>query len=530
MTRKILFVLLLIGFSTSALIAQNNAVTMLDKALSGVVTVAVYERGTTKKTLGFRGNASDIAYQKVLDISKAQGSGSGFVVQYGGKFYVITNAHVVEQATDKEGSLYVYSISQKEYKVKILGGDTFYDIAVLEFIDNPGSEMTPLKFRKSEARIGEQVYAIGNPLGDYPYTVTEGIISAKNRVRGGLTGKFGFLQTTATVIWGNSGGPLVDMNGDVVGINSQIAFAEKNNTQIWQPQINFALEGTLSDKLVNDVLTNNGLVKRAFLGVEISRQKLNPNAQQQQRNPYNRYQKPPGGELENGWGNPYEKQREEPEINPNPVISGVLAEGPAYDKLSAYIGYTVKEINNTEIRNTEEALGVLEKVKPGETVVFDLERNGNRAKVSVTSRTLNASTAALIGKHVARQWGADLTQQNENVYFNIKDKNTYSNYQKNATEVINFLDQNGSAASSSMLFNQDWQIVGAGIVTQGTQIVFKTKDMADLGAALKLAGTTGIIDLLLFRRYGDPNDDRSYIRKRFVFSGEDSIYKETVWY
>jgi S1-C subfamily serine protease len=529
MTKKILLLATIVCAAFQGLWAQSSAVNMLDRALSGVVTVAVYERGTTKKTLGFRGNASDIAYQKVLDISKAQGSGSGFVVQYGGKYYVITNAHVVEQATDKEGSLYVYSISQKEYKVKILGGDTFYDIAVLEFIDAPGSEMTALKFRKTEARIGEQVYAIGNPLGDYPYTVTEGIISAKNRVRGGLTGKFGFLQTTATVIWGNSGGPLVDGNGDVVGINSQIAFAEKNNTQIWQPQINFALEGTLSDKLVNDVLTNNGLVKRAFLGIEISRQKLNPNAQQQ-RTPYNRYQKEQEGELNNGWGNPYQKQREQPEVNPNPVISGVLAEGPANDKLSPYIGYTVKKINNVDIRNTEEALGALEKVKPGETVTFELERNGNKVNVSVTSRTLNASTSALIGKYVARQWGADLSQNNDNVFFSIKNKNAYSSYQKNATELINYLDQNGTAASSDMLFNQDWQIVGAGIVTQNAQVVFKTKDMADLGAALKLAGTTGVVDLLLFRRYGDPNDDRSYIRKRFVFSGEDSIFKETVWY
>jgi len=169
-------------------------------------------------------------------------------------------------------------------------------------------------------------------------------------------------------------------------------------------------------------------------------------------------------------------------------------------------------------------------VKPGETVTFELERNGNKVNVSVTSRTLNASTSALIGKYVARQWGADLSQNNDNVFFSIKNKNAYSSYQKNATELINYLDQNGTAASSDMLFNQDWQIVGAGIVTQNAQVVFKTKDMADLGAALKLAGTTGVVDLLLFRRYGDPNDDRSYIRKRFVFSGEDSIFKETVWY
>jgi S1-C subfamily serine protease len=140
-----------------------------------------------------------------------------------GTKYVITNAHVIENALDEEGSIYVYSINRTKYEVKVLGGDSFYDIAVLEFVDTPGPEITTVKFKTEEPRLGEPVYAIGNPLGEYPYSVTDGIISAKNRVRGCYTGKFGFLQTTATVIWGNSSGPLVDAKGDVAGINSQIS-------------------------------------------------------------------------------------------------------------------------------------------------------------------------------------------------------------------------------------------------------------------------------------------------------------------
>lgn len=506
---KISILILMLTITLQHVLAQpvSKNAEMLDKTLSSVVTVAVYDRTTTKKSLGFRGDA-DIAYQKVLDLSDSKGSGSGFVIQYAGKYYVVTNAHVVEQASDKAGALYVYSINQTKYEAKILGGDSFYDIAVLEFIDKPGSEISSVKFRKSEARVGEQVYAIGNPLGDYPYTVTDGIVSAKNRVRGGLTGKFGFIQTTATIIWGNSGGPLVDVNGDVLGVNSQIAFAKQGNQQIWQSQINFALEGTLSEKLVMDILTNNGLVKRAFVGVEISRMKMD---ESQKRNKGNF-----------GFS--------APEINEDPVLSGVLPESPAYSQLSRYVGYTVKSINNTSIRNTEEALGILEKVTPGQSIQFGLEMNGNKVNVTAATRTLNESTLSLIGQYVARKWGANITQQNNTVFLNIFDRNIYGSYQKNATEQIIYLDQNASKAPAEMLLNQEWRIIGAGIYEQNVQIIWKTTDLSDLGAALKLAGTVGAIDLVLFRKMGDPNDSRSYIRKRFVLSGEDSILKETVWY
>ncbi|MDX5320203.1 MAG: trypsin-like peptidase domain-containing protein, partial [Bacteroidota bacterium] len=249
----------------------QHAPDMLEKAISSVVTVAVYKTEDVKQALGYRG-ISDKAYEKVLDLSDSKSSGSGFVIERNGKKYVITNAHVIEHASTDADALYVYSIDRTKYQVKVVGGDSFYDLAVLEFITPPGKEIEVIDFRKEDARIGEQVYAIGNPLGEYPYTVTDGIISAKNRVRGGITGKFGFLQSTATVIWGNSGGPLVDAQGKVLGINSQIAFAKRGGTQIWQPQINFALEAEISNRLINDILSNNGLVKRAWLGLEVVQQ------------------------------------------------------------------------------------------------------------------------------------------------------------------------------------------------------------------------------------------------------------------
>lgn len=397
--------------------AQNSpAVKMVDYALISVVTVAIYETDVAMKPLGFRGNSNELAYSKALDLTGAKSSGSGFVIKKNNKLYVLINAHVVQDAADTDGSIYIYSIGYNKYNMKLVGGDSFNDIAVLEFINEPGSEITSIKFRTADVSVGEQVFAIGNPLGDYPYSVTDGIISAKNRVRGGLTGKFGFLQSTATVIWGNSGGPLVDMAGDVVGINSQIAFADRDDNPLWQPQINFALKAGLSERLVNDIISNYGLVKRAYLGIEISQFKMD-----------SYYEKKYGSS-------------DKEEINPLPFISGTLPGGAASSALSAYVGYTIISINNESVRNVEEALGALEKAKPNDDISFNLIKNGQNAVVKLRSGTSNVSTSSLIGKYAVSRWGGRSSSDNNMLSLNFTDKDAYAGFRNKATESITLLN------------------------------------------------------------------------------------------
>src|SRR5688500_2890125 len=129
-----IFLLLLLHFFF-VLNSDAQAVSdMLEKALPSVVTVVVYkaDSGNIKKMLGFntRGHADpDIAYKRILELKGIRGSGSGFIIRYNDKKYVITNLHVVEHAADD--GIYAFTISQKKYLMKLLGGDTFYDIAVL---------------------------------------------------------------------------------------------------------------------------------------------------------------------------------------------------------------------------------------------------------------------------------------------------------------------------------------------------------------------------------------------------------------
>ena len=144
---------------------------------------------------------------------KASALGSGFIIDEKG--LVITNNHVIKGAED----ILVRFNDDKEYSAKIIGSDPLSDIAVLQ-IDSD-DRFTPVKFGNSDkARIGDWVIAIGNPFG-LGGTVTAGIISARNRSIG-LTRYEDYIQTDASINSGNSGGPLFDMKGDVIGINTAI--------------------------------------------------------------------------------------------------------------------------------------------------------------------------------------------------------------------------------------------------------------------------------------------------------------------
>ena len=144
---------------------------------------------------------------------KSYALGSGFIIKETG--IVVTNNHVIQDAED----ILVRVDGDKEYKATVIGSDPLSDIAVLQ-IDSK-EKFIPVKFGDSaKARIGDWVIAIGNPFG-LGGTVTAGIISARNRSIG-LSRYEDYIQTDASINSGNSGGPLFDMKGDVIGINTAI--------------------------------------------------------------------------------------------------------------------------------------------------------------------------------------------------------------------------------------------------------------------------------------------------------------------
>ena len=184
---------------------------------------------------------------------KASALGSGFIID--SKGIVITNNHVIANAED----IVVTVNGDKDYRAKVIGADPLSDIAVLQ-IDSK-EKFIPVNFGNSDkARIGDWVIAIGNPLG-LGGTVTSGIISARNRSIG-LSRYEDFIQTDASINSGNSGGPLFDMSGDVIGINTAILGKSGNIG------IGFSIPSNSAKKVINQLI-EFGETKRGWLGVRI---------------------------------------------------------------------------------------------------------------------------------------------------------------------------------------------------------------------------------------------------------------------
>ena len=143
---------------------------------------------------------------------KATSLGSGFIIEKNGT--VVTNNHVIANADD-----IIVRVNDKEYEAEVLGSDPYADVAVLKI--KSSEKFKPVEFGNSDkARVGDWVVAIGNPFG-LGGTVTSGIISARNRDIN-LTRYDDFIQTDASINQGNSGGPLFNLDGKVIGINTAI--------------------------------------------------------------------------------------------------------------------------------------------------------------------------------------------------------------------------------------------------------------------------------------------------------------------
>ncbi len=208
---------------------------------------------------GERGRGGDEQDYREFEVP---GSASGFIFDDAG--YIMTNNHVVMGANEVEVTL----TDGREFKATVVGQDPNTDIAVIKI---EGDDLPSLRLGDSDdLRVGDWAIAVGNPL-DLEGTVTVGVISAKGRVnlniRGGAPLYQDFIQTDASINFGNSGGPLVNIKGEVIGINSAV------NAQA--DGIGFAIPINLA-KDVSDALISEGKVVRGFLGVrpqEITRER-----------------------------------------------------------------------------------------------------------------------------------------------------------------------------------------------------------------------------------------------------------------
>jgi serine protease Do len=274
--------------------------------------------------------------------------------------YIVTNNHVVENADE----IIVRLENENESVAKVIGRDAKTDLALIRIEDH--DDLQPAKLGDSDAlKVGEWVMTIGNPFG-LQHTVTAGIVSAKGRHIGGPYDNF--IQTDASINPGNSGGPLINTQGEVVGINTAIFTRSGGNVGI-----GFAIPTNLAKEVLAE-LREKGKVTRGWLGVMI--QQVTP-------------------EIAESLG--LEESR-------GALVADVLEDGPAKNA-GVKTGDVIIRFDGKQVKDSAELPLMVARTPVGKKVVVDVVRNGKEKRIRVEIGELHEEEVEVLASGEAEQFG-----------------------------------------------------------------------------------------------------------------------------
>ena len=357
--RGLIFILAATILPVASALAQigNSYADLVEKLQPSVVNISTTnllseETEEQDENLGII--SSNPVIQKYFAPQKSEHTslGSGFVIDEKG--YILTNNHVIENAKE----IWVTLADESRLQAKLVGADSKTDSAIIK-IDSPKS-LTPVKLGDSDKiRVGDWIIAIGNPFG-LGGSVTAGIVSAKSRdIEAGSYDNF--IQTDASINQGSSGGPMFDMNGEVIGVNTAI-FSTSGGSM----GIGFATPINLL-KFVIEEIKSKGRVERGWLGIRI---------QPQSRDMASSIaQKVPSGVM----------------------ISSVSGNSAA-QKAGIEAGDVIIALNGAEVLNPKEFSRKIAETSPGQKIKLDIWRNSQ-----VTRFDLIVEKMPEENKHIAKQ-------------------------------------------------------------------------------------------------------------------------------
>lgn len=301
------------------------------KPLSTVAdnVVAIEVEGSSNKSPKGYINRQFKAYHSIKNLDGRIESGSGFFYRYRGSLYVVTNAHVIDGALRNGIRALKNGIP---YSLREIGGDTFYDIAVLA-LTNPqqGQYFDGLQFSRYRLEINQPVYAVASPPG-IPDYVESGKISAVNLELSHIAGHHHYVESSARIIPGCSGSPLVNEQGEVVGINTKRDQAGARY---------FAIHGAFAERLIQSIIDNRGRVRRAYLGLQLQQNRKNMQA--------------PPTSL--------------------PLIQGIVPNSPASSYANDFQGAYLSSFNEYRIETVQDFLLAMEGIEAGHRVSLGISKN-----------------------------------------------------------------------------------------------------------------------------------------------------------
>jgi len=292
--------------------------------------------------------------------------GSGVIVSADG--YIVTNNHVVSKATQIEVNL----SDHRNFKGKVVGADPQTDIAVVK-IDAHNLPVVPFG-DSNEMKVGDTVMAFGNPFGQY-FTVTRGIVSALGRSLGDSDRFEDFIQTDAAINPGNSGGALVNVRGQVIGINTAIISGNSGpGGEGAFIGIGFAIPSDTAKHVMEDLI-KTGKVSRGYLGVSIA-----------------------------DLTEPLAKQFKVPDTS-GALVEEVTPGGPA-DKAGLKNGDVIRKLNGQTVEGRDQLTAMITNINPGTVVKLDLIRDGQAMSVQATLGERPANLPVTAGAGTAPSEGA----------------------------------------------------------------------------------------------------------------------------
>lgn len=336
---------------TTALDSSSDFTIAAENTVNAVVHVA------NQSTVSYRNPIYDFFYGDRYDgvPRSRETDGSGVIIADNG--YIVTNNHVIEDAEKITVTLY----DKREFEAELVGADPMTDIALLKINAN---DLHFVPFGNSDAvKVGEWVLAVGNPY-NINSTVTAGIVSAKGRQIDILDSRTSdgsnlaiesFLQTDAAVNRGNSGGALVNLRGEIVGITSAIVSPSGGNVGI-----SFAIPSSIVAKVVKDLI-EFGSVQRAYMGVSIS-------------------------EVNASLAREYNLD----DLN-GVYISGVN-EGSSAEEAGIKAGDVVTAIDGINVNSPSELQEMVSRFRPGDRITVTVKRDNKTQQFTLVLRNLQGST------------------------------------------------------------------------------------------------------------------------------------------